>query len=122
MELGIYLGSLSEESGEMATMRETSSGHWVTHGGSGVTKVWDFGFLDVAPHFPNLLDGFLSSILFPVESHALRATIIPPDAVANEPPVGGVHLYARRLLFWRSVAAVGPLFRESERSCGLRTV
>ena len=89
MELGIDLGKLADQSGDIATMRETSAGEWVTHGKAGITKVWDFDFLDVASHF-DVIENLVPLALLAPEGHALRATIIPPDALANEAPRGAI--------------------------------
>ena len=87
MDLGMDLGTLVEQPGAIATMRTTSSGEWVTQGGTGITKVWDFDFIDVASEFSDHHNAILS-FLTQVDNHALRATILPPDAVANEAPRG----------------------------------
>lgn len=86
MELGIDLGVLAHGIGDVAAIRE-ASGRWVTQGRAGITKVWNLEFLDLSAHF-NLVETAVSYSSFLGDNSALLATILPPDAVANEPPRG----------------------------------
>ena len=85
MELGVDLGVLADVSGDIVEMRETSSGNWVTQGKTGITKVWDFGFIDITSHFSETANLLVRSGLLRTHQ-TLRATIVPAVAPANEPP------------------------------------